>query len=300
MPPKPKAEVRLPLHHLANANRAHSQSANLIRVRNNQRRSRARRREYVADLERKLQHCKAKGPPACMREVVPHDTIQKLEGENRKLRELLDLVGVKQALVDAHVGAAAEVEGNNDPGRNSVTAASGDMDSVGDCLLEVEPLSDTIYGVAGVSKSTEGLAGQYDSEDLLAETFLELPNDEFDFSFDQANSLFDPSLMPQLFDELSLPIANHTPQPRSSSCPLSAVPPPCCPDESHLPPSNRLESEMTLCSVAYDMIRQHNKRGVDMIDIGIRLWNGFVKGEGDSGCKVENDLLYSVLEYIKG
>ena len=57
---------------------------------------------------------------------------------------------------------------------------------------------------------------------------------------------------------------------------------------------------MTLCSVAYDMIREQNKRGVDMIEIGIRLWNGFVKGEGGSGCKVENDLLYSVLEYIKG
>lgn len=61
------------------------------------------------------------------------------------------------------------------------------------------------------------------------------------------------------------------------------------------------ECDSTLCTVAYDMIRQQNKRGVDMIEIGIRLWNGFIKGENDEeGCKVKNDLLFSVLEDIKG
>jgi len=56
----------------------------------------------------------------------------------------------------------------------------------------------------------------------------------------------------------------------------------------------------TLCSEAYELVRKHNNRGVDMIEIGIRLWNGFRKGDGDQGCKVENKLLFSVLEYIIG
>lgn len=61
------------------------------------------------------------------------------------------------------------------------------------------------------------------------------------------------------------------------------------------------ECDTTLCTVAYEMIRQHNKKGVDMIEIGIRLWNGFVKGDrDDEGCKVENKLLFSVLDYIRG
>jgi hypothetical protein len=48
------------------------------------------------------------------------------------------------------------------------------------------------------------------------------------------------------------------------------------------------------------MIRQHNKKGVDMIEIGIRLWNGFVKGDrDDEGCKVSNKQLFSVLDYIR-
>jgi hypothetical protein len=60
------------------------------------------------------------------------------------------------------------------------------------------------------------------------------------------------------------------------------------------------EDDTTLCSEAYELVRKHNNRGVDMIEIGIRLWNGFRKGDGDQGCKVENKLLFSVLEYISG
>lgn len=70
-------------------------------------------------------------------------------------------------------------------------------------------------------------------------------------------------------------------------------------DLGHL---NLAESDgaTTLCSVAYDLVRQHNKKGVDMMEICIRLWNGLVKGAEGEGCKVENKLLFSVLEYIRG
>jgi hypothetical protein len=61
------------------------------------------------------------------------------------------------------------------------------------------------------------------------------------------------------------------------------------------------ESDTILCAVAYDLVRQHNKKGVDMIEIGIQLWNGFRKGNGDiEDCRVENKLLFSVLENING
>lgn len=60
------------------------------------------------------------------------------------------------------------------------------------------------------------------------------------------------------------------------------------------------DSATTLCSVAYDLVRQHNKKGVDMMEICIRLYNGLIKGDEGEGCKVENKLLFSVLEYIRG
>ena len=77
-------------------------------------------------------------------------------------------------------------------------------------------------------------------------------------------------------------------------------------DDTHLCSSSILHTgeqssdATTLCSVAYELIRIHNKRGVDMMDIGIRLYNGFAKGKNDSGCTVKTALLLNVLEYIKG
>jgi len=133
------------------------------------------------------------------------------------------------------------------------------------------------------------------SDEMLAESFLQLPADEFDMLFEplQSTSSFDPSSILQSFSAPSLPFPYDSPLSAPGVNPL-------CPAISLLPTSSQPDSGTTLCSVAYELVREHNKRGVDMIEIGIRLWNGFVKGEGDGGCKVENELLSSVLEYIKG
>jgi len=104
---------------------------------------------------------------------------------------------------------------------------------------------------------------------------------------------FEPSYVPQSVSESSLPF------PYDASLSLQDVNP-LCSAEFLLPASSQSGARTTLCSVAYQLVREHNKRGLDMIEIGILLWNGFIKGEGDGGCKVENELLSSVLEYIKG
>jgi hypothetical protein len=133
------------------------------------------------------------------------------------------------------------------------------------------------------------------TEEMPADSFLQLPTDEFDI-------LFGPLLLTSSFDSPSTPqdisaSSLHFPYDSSLSAPVVN---PLCPAESLLSTSCPTDSSTILCSVAYELVREHNKRGVDMIEIGIRLWNGFVKGEGDGGCKVEKELLYKVLEYIKG
>jgi hypothetical protein len=94
-----------------------SQASNLIRVRNNQRRSRARRREYIAELERKVHEYNAQGLPPCTPHIVPQDTILRLENENRKLREMLALAGVELDL-----GGVPEVADNANPLQRLETA----------------------------------------------------------------------------------------------------------------------------------------------------------------------------------
>ena len=71
-----------------------------------------------------------------------------------------------------------------------------------------------------------------------------------------------------------------------AACPPSASPL-MTGDLGHLNAA-KSDSDTTLCSVAYDLVRQHNKKGVDMMEICIRLWNGLIKGDEGEGCKVEN------------
>jgi hypothetical protein len=143
--------------------------------------------------------------------------------------------------------------------------------------------------------TTEGPSIPNGSDEMFADSFLQLPADEFDMLFEplQTTSSLDPSSIPQSVSGPSLPLPYDSPL-----FPLGVNL--LCPPESLLPTSSQSDSGTTLCSVAYRLICEHNKRGIDMIEIGIRLWNGFVKDDGAAGCKVENELLFSVLEYIKG
>jgi len=142
------------------------------------------------------------------------------------------------------------------------------------------------------------------SGDLLAASFLQLPGDEFDMLFslpDPAQPMLslDHSSISHIFAGHSLPFPYNSSSFPASSLPLSGVHP-LCPAKSSLPTTSQSDRATTLCSAAYKLIREHNKKGVDMIEIGIRLWNGFVKGDGVGGCQVESKLLFSVLEYISG
>lgn len=271
MPPKPKGEVRAlhPIPRKIILTGVNPQSSNLIRVRNNQRRSRARRREYVAELERKLHECQAQGLEPCTPDGAPQDTIRRLEEENRKLRELLALSGVQQASVDTHLA----VEGGLPK-----EAADGDN--------PLQMLPEPVADEASILDA---------SEEMLAESSLQLPEDAFGMFFEplQSTPYFDPSFIPPSFSPHPLPFPHELPL-----SPQGIKPP--CPTESLLPTSCLPNSGTTLCSVAYELVREQNKRAVDMIEIGIRLWNGFLKGEGAGGCRVDNELLASVLEYIKG
>jgi hypothetical protein len=143
--------------------------------------------------------------------------------------------------------------------------------------------------------TADGASMPNGSDEMFAESFLQLPPDEFDMLFEppQTASSFDPSSIPQSFSRSSLPFPYDSPLSPPGANLL-------CPAESLLPTSSHSDSGTTLCSVAYELIHEHNKKGIDMIEIGIRLWNGFIKDDGAGGCKVENELLFSVLEYING
>ncbi|KAK9334025.1 hypothetical protein V1520DRAFT_783 [Lipomyces starkeyi] len=74
-----------------------SNADHLARIRENQRRSRARKREYVADLETKIRSCQEEG---LQLNIQIQRTARRVVDENRKLRELLSKVGVDERMVE--------------------------------------------------------------------------------------------------------------------------------------------------------------------------------------------------------
>jgi hypothetical protein len=75
-------------------------AADLARVRENQRRSRARRREYVADLETRLRQWEVQGVEASAEVAMG---ARRVAEENRQLRDLLHAHGVDDRRIAQHV-----------------------------------------------------------------------------------------------------------------------------------------------------------------------------------------------------
>jgi hypothetical protein len=87
----------LPAHH---AYPVAQEKANLARIRDNQRRSRARRKEYLQELEARLRQCELHGIEASAEIQL---AARKVADENRKLRELLSLHGIREDSVEGYL-----------------------------------------------------------------------------------------------------------------------------------------------------------------------------------------------------
>lgn len=75
-------------------------TANLARIRDNQRRSRARRKEYLQELEAKYRSCEQSGMEAS---AEIQAAARKVVEENRKLRQLLKRQGMSDPEIDGFI-----------------------------------------------------------------------------------------------------------------------------------------------------------------------------------------------------
>ncbi|OAA61341.1 hypothetical protein ISF_05420 [Cordyceps fumosorosea ARSEF 2679] len=88
-----------------------AQKANLARIRDNQRRSRARRREYLQELEQRLRLCELQGIEATTEVQV---AARRVAEENRQLRQLLNKHGFSDEYIARFLQAAAPAGGPPD------------------------------------------------------------------------------------------------------------------------------------------------------------------------------------------
>ncbi|CAH0015613.1 unnamed protein product [Clonostachys rhizophaga] len=80
-----------------------AQKANLARIRDNQRRSRARKREYLQDLENRLRVCELQGIEASAEVQM---AARRVAEENRQLRELLQKQGLSDDYINHYLQSA--------------------------------------------------------------------------------------------------------------------------------------------------------------------------------------------------
>lgn len=88
------------------------QKANLARIRDNQRRSRARRREYIAELEQRLRAYELSGVEASSEVQL---AARRVAEENRQLRELLHKHGFQDEYVSSFLLQQAGTSSSTDP-----------------------------------------------------------------------------------------------------------------------------------------------------------------------------------------
>ncbi|KAK4081574.1 uncharacterized protein Triagg1_2315 [Trichoderma aggressivum f. europaeum] len=88
------------------------QKANLARIRDNQRRSRARRREYIAELEQRLRAYELSGVEASSEVQL---AARRVAEENRQLRELLHKHGFQDDYISSFLLQQAGASSSTDP-----------------------------------------------------------------------------------------------------------------------------------------------------------------------------------------
>ncbi|RFU29487.1 hypothetical protein B7463_g6850, partial [Scytalidium lignicola] len=85
-----------------------AEKANLARIRDNQRRSRARRKEYLQELEARLRQCELQGIEAS---AEIQTAARKVADENKKLRRLLVQHGIGEDIIESYIQQNAMSDG---------------------------------------------------------------------------------------------------------------------------------------------------------------------------------------------
>ncbi|OCL10114.1 hypothetical protein AOQ84DRAFT_431016 [Glonium stellatum] len=274
----PRSQLKTPAHTLA-------------RVRNNQRRHRERRREYIASLEQKLQ-----------------------ETERLLAQATAELATSKLELQRWRDGAINETPYRNqepsydivlDDALSSITgdfAANANSDPVERFIGTQETLCDAL--LLDSSPTTPIITPSISERPLLTNILPSASGRSLAWNFSQSqHSLnhvppcYAPSCCELVEDSSILVISEDITQPESDPELRKILLPPAPSFYSVSPPSNT--ESTTLCSQAFVLISQQNFRGVDAHTIRGWLYQGFRQAKNENeGCRVDNKLLFGLLDFI--
>lgn len=267
------------------------------RIRDNQRRSRARRQEYLADLERRLSECQL----TCRDADIHRAAFLELQIENTRLRELLALAGVNDQFVEHYVSQA-------------VAQASQYPQDMNPALRQLKPkitpvessrtLSSNARHASIGSQGQSGQSGQPNSTVRSAPN-LTMPDRTFTPTPPTAYPASTPFHISSPLQQQNLDWLYHTGQ----SMPM---PSPQLPQHFQQVPTETFTCDTfglsaggaprvadegsVLCSVAKQMIDQYALPAAEMEHVKSRLSQGFCRpAYPGAPCAVDNQVLFQVL-----
>ncbi|KAL1989361.1 hypothetical protein VTN96DRAFT_123 [Rasamsonia emersonii] len=249
----------------------------LARVRENQRKSRARKQQYIQELEQKVAACKAQ---ARQKDIEQRLSLQKLERENAKLRSLLIRMGVDAGYIDEYL--RGDCDDHDEEARAvsekiAIPALRRRVELSQAVSRPSRSSCDTITG----SKDAGYASRSNNTEQTANTTDLKQP---------------DPSSNPTA-ETGRIPDAPR--ETAADTKTLSRAATICDCDDSW--PADESALNTTLCAIAEELIHRYNTRGVDMAVIKEKLCAGFRRGMSvGEGCRVQNHVLFEVLDEISG
>ncbi|CAG8888167.1 unnamed protein product [Penicillium egyptiacum] len=270
----------------------------LARVRENQRKSRARKQEYVNELEQRLAVYKEQ---AHQKDIEHRLATQKVEAENRHLKALLASLGVSGASVQQYLQEA-------DTGANinrkvaipAIQRVGGDNPlSLARRDTRRSNLSMAVPRVYKEEPETTEIPAAVSS--ACASTAVQ-PTDQPE----AARSACGPTMVQQTDQPEAVGGACGSTVVQQTDEPPQQAPqeedPALCGCRSDRQNRETVSDEdvlnSTLCAIAEEMINQYNTKGVDVDEIRRRIWSGFRAGANGTGCRVQNHILFQVLDDI--
>ncbi|KAL3478554.1 hypothetical protein BJX99DRAFT_256450 [Aspergillus californicus] len=231
----------------------------LARVRENQRKSRARRQDHLRDLEEKVFGLQKE---LDRRDIEHRLAVQKLEAENRKLKNVLSSAGVAPDALEAYLQTV-----DNPLMGQKVAIPALQRPSPGTGLKSVE----TKCAQPCAQDSTNG-----------GEPASHCPG------------------QPTAGEQKSIESLGESPIAKTEAPRDPEIPPFCaCPEEgSESLPINERVLNTTFCAIAEKLVDQYNSRGLDVSEIRRKLRQGFFRGSSEEGCRVQNQILFQVLDEI--
>ena len=262
------------------------------RIRDNQRRSRARRQEYLADLERRLRESHS----TCRDAEVQRTALVDLQQENSCLRTLLNVTGVSKKLVDSFLRQHSAEVHSPSPGATPMRR------------LRPKIQLPEILSAAKETNGTSTPAQKYTMTKHVNETTFTA----------QSTPSTTPALQPFPSDFANYPALMNTveTEPTYASedpdwqfdMPLFSSPNGnehsdgfCCsifkiPAQS---PVDYDDRDSVQCSIAKTLLDEYNVPDLEMEVIKLRLSTGFSKPSSEGkGCRVNNQILFSVLNEL--